>query len=324
MTSPAGPSRFVYIMIVSPYIPHIMIVFGINPITTALNNTQHKYNFITMIKQNSSLLQNPSTTADALSVMLQKEQHVYRCNDYLAPFRGMSQDSVTPEDRAALVDWCFAIVDACNLQRETVSIAVNLLDRFMSIPSPQSLIALQDRRQIQLLAITSLYIAIKINERVAFPSNMFVILSNDGYSLQEIEETEKIILCRLGWRINGPTVLQISMHILSLMNVEGLLDEDTCYSLLNEVQYQSEVAIRDHDISISRLSTVALTILFKSFNELEAHTRLVLFTELLPLLQEFDFEKSCKKSIALGFMRSHAISRCESVRSLDKFDRDAR
>jgi hypothetical protein len=263
----------------------MMIVFGINPIHNCSQQYQHKYNFIfiTMIKQDSSLLQNPSTTADALSVMLQKEQHVYRYKDYLAPFRGMSQDSVTPEDRTALVDWCFAIVDACNLQRETVSIAVNLLDRFMSIPSPESLIALQDRRQIQLLAITSLYIAIKINERVAFPSNMFVTLSNDGYSLQEIEETEKIILCRLGWRINGPTVLQISMHILSLMNVEGLLDEGTYYSLLNEVQYQSEVAIRDYDISISRLSTVALTILFKSFNELEAHTRLVFFHRVAPI-----------------------------------------
>lgn len=143
-----------------------------------------------MSNNNSSLLQDPATTANALCAMPQKEQHVYHCNDYLAPFCEMPQPQdvvITAEDRTVLVDWCFAIVDGCNLQPETVTITMNILDRFMSNPSPMSLAALKDQRDIQLLAVTSLYIAIKINERVAFPSKMFVELSRDGYSLQEIQ-----------------------------------------------------------------------------------------------------------------------------------------
>lgn len=275
-----------------------------------------------MTVPNFSLSQDATITADALAAMLEKEQCTYRCNDYLSPLRD-DPDAVTPEDRHQLADWCFAIIDACNFQRETAVIAMNLLDRFMSISSEPSIAALQDRRELQLLTVTSLYISIKINERVAFPSDFFVTISRGGYSVQEIEETEKIILYYLGWRINGPTVLQIAMHILSLANAHKLLDQETKDSLLNEVQYQTENAVRSYDISISRPSTVALTILFKSFQQLASHDRIELFTQLLPLLQEFDFEKSCKKSIAVGFMRSK-MPRCESIRSLDKFERAAR
>ena len=217
-----------------------------------------------MFESNCSLRQDAIITADSLVAMIEKEQRAYRCNDYFAPLRGVPE-AVTHVDRQQLVDWCFAIIDACKFQRETVAIAVNLFDRFLSIPSQKSITALQDKRELQLLAVTSLYIGIKINERVAFPSTFFETISNGGYSFQEIEETERIMLRGLRWRINGPTLFQIAMHILSLLNLQEFLDQDVMNCLLNDVQYQTENAIRDYDLSISRPSTVVLTMLFRSF-----------------------------------------------------------
>jgi hypothetical protein len=240
-------------------------------------------------------------TADALSVMIQKEQSAYGCNDYL-PVGNNDPEVATADARRLLVDWCFAIIDACNFQRETVSIAMNMFDRFLSIQSIESIVALQNQSELQLLAVSSLYIAIKINERVAFST------------VQEIEVVEKIILKGLSWRINGPTVLQMAMHILSLMNVSRFLDQDSKDTLLNKVKQQSESVARDYDLSIQRPSTLALTILFRSFQKLAYEERVELFIGLVPLLQEFDFDKSCKKSIAVRLMRG-SMSRCERMMS---------
>jgi hypothetical protein len=252
-------------------------------------------------------------TADALSVMIQKEQSAYGCNDYL-PVGNNDPEVATADARRLLVDWCFAIIDACNFQRETVSIAMNMFDRFLSIQSIESIVALQNQSELQLLAVSSLYIAIKINERVAFSSEFLANISRGGYTVQEIEVVEKIILKGLSWRINGPTVLQMAMHILSLMNVSRFLDQDSKDTLLNKVKQQSESVARDYDLSIQRPSTLALTILFRSFQKLAYEERVELFIGLVPLLQEFDFDKSCKKSIAVRLMRG-SMSRCERMMS---------
>ena len=254
-------------------------------------------------------------------MMIKKEKSAYRCNDYLAAIQD-SADAVTTQDRQQLADWCFAIVDACNFQRETVSIAMRLFDRFLSIPSRASMLALHDKSELQLLLVGALYIAIKINERVAFPSEFFSSISRGGYSVQEIEETEKVILVGLSWRVNGPTTLQMAMHIMSLMNVEKLLKKEAKDRLIDEVQYQTENAARFYDLSILRPSTAALNILFRSFGQLQQEEHLEVFTELLPILREFDFERSWKKAVAAGFMRS-SIARCESIVSLDKFEHES-
>jgi hypothetical protein len=195
-------------------------------------------------------------TADALSVMIQKEQSAYSCNDYLRAYD--SSDINTAEDRQLLVDWCFAIIDACNFQRETVSIAMNMFDHFLSIQSIESIVALQNQSELQLLAVSSLYIAIKINERVAFSSEFLANISRGGYTVQEIEVVEKIILKGLSWRINGPTVLQMAMYILSLMNVPRFLDQSDrdCSSRLRP--FYPKTKYRGPDNSVPKLSKTGI------------------------------------------------------------------
>jgi hypothetical protein len=135
---------------------------------------------------------------------------------------------------------------------------------------------LQDCREFQLLALSCLYIAIKINEHAAFSSEHFSTLSRGVCITKEIEDI-KIILNRLSWLINGLTSLQIVMYLLLIMGIQCHLSKRVLNHLLNEVKYQSEKAIRDYILSIKRPSTVALKILFKSLKQLRSAGQLVLF-----------------------------------------------
>ena len=41
---------------------------------------------------------------------------------------------VTPDDRAKIVDWCYAVIDLYKLNTEHVARAMSIVDRFMSSP----------------------------------------------------------------------------------------------------------------------------------------------------------------------------------------------
>lgn len=187
-----------------------------------------------------------------------------------------------------MVDWCFSFVDTLSFQRETVAIAMGLLDRFLSLPSAASA-ALCDHREFQLLAIGALYIAIKTNERVAVHGNFFASLSRGGYSVEDIEDAEMLLLTGLSWRLNGPTSLQVASHILSLAYEQVIVAEDTWCFLLDEVKYQTELAVRDYTLAIQRRSTIALAAIFNAIERLRRDDRLDLFIAISSIVNQFSF-----------------------------------
>ncbi|KAL7526129.1 hypothetical protein ACHAXR_004612 [Thalassiosira sp. AJA248-18] len=148
-----------------------------------------------------------TTTAsiiDSLSLMMEKECTTYRCHDYLS--HNASNEStkdnatkrISPDSRMKVVDWCYDIVDSCQLNRETVTVAMNMADRFMS--SQEDI--LHHRGQFQLLIISALYLSIKINEPITFPSSEVAAVTHDTYSKEDIEDMETKILHRLEWRLS--------------------------------------------------------------------------------------------------------------------------
>ena len=78
--------------------------------------------------------------ADSLSLMMEQECTTYACLDYFETKnnRLVEQEAIckedkkiTPDDRQKVVSWCYDIVDQCQLNRETVALAMNMVDRFM-------------------------------------------------------------------------------------------------------------------------------------------------------------------------------------------------
>jgi hypothetical protein len=61
--------------------------------------------------------------------------------------------------------------------------------------------------------------------------------------------------------------------VLSILDDVALLDQDLMNWLVGEVRYQSELIIRNYQLSIKRPSSIALGILCRTLDKLEGHTR---------------------------------------------------
>jgi len=236
-----------------------------------------------------SLSQDAFDAAESLSVMMQKEQTTYESCDYLHPSWPVDSTIITESDRLKIVDWCYTVVDQCKFDREAVAMTMELVDRFLSKPSIIAQDAMHDREQFQLVAIAALYIAIKVNEKVAFGSESFAALSQGVYSVDDIEGMELSILKGLSWRICAPTSIQMAHHILSVLLPHVNLQDSTWEFILDEVRFQTEYAVRDYYFATRRPSTVALAAIFNTLDQVDQQDRQAILHALLFVInEEFD------------------------------------
>ena len=230
--------------------------------------------------------------AESLSVMINKEQAIYRISDYLLPLvsSSCSSSAITESDRTQIVDWCYSVVDLVEFERETVMVAMGIVDRFLSKPSSSTTYFLQDRVQFQLLSLTALYIAIKTNELQAFGSDLVAAVSNGLYSVKDVEAMELTILQGLEWRIFAPTSIQLAHQILSLLLPHVRLEESMWYYILDEVRYQAKNALRDYHLSIERPSTVAMAAILNSLDRVvDSQDLQAILRTLLTIIKNGDF-----------------------------------
>ena len=255
-----------------------------------------------------NLSRDAATVAASLSAMMEKELSIYSCTGYLK--LNMNQSSpnnsnsnpntmITSNDRMALVDWCYGVVDHCQYSRETVASAMDMVDRFLSIPSNSTADkALRSPDILQLLVVTALYVAIKLNERVVMSSALFAEITRYVYTVEEIEDMERTLLSGLSWRCCAPTASQIGHSILSLILPyadDDTISEATWGYLMDEMIYQIEYAVRDYYFCTQRASTIALAAIcnaVKDGKRISIHERRV-FLEALPRIKEsFSFDST--------------------------------
>ena len=211
------------------------------------------------------------TVAECLSVMIQKEQ-TFLCQDYLSPGTLLTDETiiVTPADRTKMVEWCYDFIDKCQLDREIVAIAMNLVDRFFSNSSTITIMHfLQVREHYQLLVVTALYMSIKVHKSEVLGSDFFAAVSRGLYSVKQIEDTELMILKQLEFRLCSPTSIQMANHILSLLLPHVNLSQSTWNCILQEVNYQNECTVFDYYFSTQRPSTVAVASIISSLEQVQ-------------------------------------------------------
>ena len=181
--------------------------------------------------------------------------------------------------RTRVCKWMFHIIDIMGLQHETAAIAISYLDRFMSIScahkSKQKRSTTScNRREYQLVASTSLYIAIKIHEPFVLIPEVISSLTRGLVTPDNIIACEKIILATLKWRMNGPTPHQYINYILKLLPSysTSTSSSTTDQELVNKLSESShswiETAIKDYACIPLRSSTVALSALLNSLEDI--------------------------------------------------------
>ena len=203
-----------------------------------------------------------------LSTMLRKEAHYVS-----VPYLRVTKDT-NKNVNAALLDvscrtkicrWMFHTIDNLRFQRETAIIGMSYLDRFMSLSVPLAKRARYNRRAYQLVAMSSLYIAVKITEPQTLSVSMISALSRGVYSVNDIVACEKAILTSLRWKVNGPTPVQFINYFLQLLPAAE--DSSVVSKLFATSCSEVELATLDYACIPLRSSTVATAAILNSLED---------------------------------------------------------
>jgi hypothetical protein len=263
---------------------------------------RHKYQMMVLSSMVSSLEQHVSRNScedvvenrqlniDILCSMMEQEI-THSCQDYLNDgedciasqklndHENSSSQKLTAEDRAQIVDWCYGVVDVLQLARSNVAIAMSIADRFMSNPnqllahrftpylfSPQEI--MYDRTMFQLLVVSVLYIAIKINEQVIFSVEQCAEATHGMYTVEDFEGMERAILECLAWKVSAPTALEVGYVVLELVTPQvqdvSDLSIELMGSIVEDLAFQTESAVWDYQLAIQRTSTIAIKALLNA------------------------------------------------------------
>lgn len=206
------------------------------------------------------------STVDHIQVLLESEEHIYApCSDYLAVFEVSpvsSAERVSDSWRRKLCEWCYEVVDHFGFDREAVFFALNYLDRTVAARAEAS----EDppsKRKFQLLAVTALYISLKLHgsadncdgPRRKLKVDSFVQLSRGFFTVENIEEAEREMLATLEWGVHPPTTLRFITYFLRLLPVWSSEPYTRCHqqvvsSIFDVARYLAELAVCSSDCTI--------------------------------------------------------------------------
>nr|GAT60828.1 predicted protein [Mycena chlorophos] len=105
------------------------------------------------------------------------------------------QNEISWAMRQTLVDWLLQVHLRYHMLPETLWIAVNIVDRFLTHRTV-SLV------KLQLVGVTAMFIAAKYEEILAPSVEEFVFMTENGYNKEEILKGERIMLQTLEFRIS--------------------------------------------------------------------------------------------------------------------------
>lgn len=128
-----------------------------------------------------------------------------------------------PRMRAILLDWLIEVCEVYKLHRETYYLAVDYIDRFLSRKKEQK------KTHLQLLGITSLFVAAKVEEIYPPKIGEFAYVTDGACSEEDILREELLLLSELQWSINPVTVMGW-LGVYMQLNVTSRVPE-TLYTL---------------------------------------------------------------------------------------------
>lgn len=174
-----------------------------------------------------------------------------------------------PRMRAILLDWLNEVCEVYKLHRETYYLALDYLDRYLSTNVSIS------KTFLQLIGITCLFIAAKVEEIYPPKLSEFAYVTDGACSEEDILKQELVILCALKWQTNPITIigwLGIYMQ-LQVSNRQPKTHEETPHKfVLTESTARQQTSQTDKTTSTAT-NEVDDGFVFPQFSGLEyAHT----------------------------------------------------
>ena len=176
--------------------------------------------------------------------------------------------------RSRVCRWIFDTISCARLPRVTAIVAISYLDRFLSCScsssssSPRAKKALMDRKEYQLVAMTCLYLAIKIHEPKMMDAETISSLSRGIHTGQDILACERELLTSLRCKVNDVTPLHFTSRMLNLLPQDLPESRKKTLHELCEASLQQQIllAIEDYGFVIVRRSSIAIAAMTNSLD----------------------------------------------------------
>ncbi|KAI4870448.1 A/B/D/E cyclin [Hypoxylon rubiginosum] len=128
------------------------------------------------------------------------------CKSIPNPQYMAAQDELEWKTRSILVDWMIEVHTRFHLLPETLFLAINIIDRFLS----QKVVQLD---RVQLVGITAMFIAAKYEEVLSPHVSNYRHVADDGFSDAEILSAERFILETLNYDMSYPNPMNFLRRI---------------------------------------------------------------------------------------------------------------
>lgn len=123
------------------------------------------------------------------------------------------QPDVDASMRTTLVAWLVEVAEEYKLQSETLYLAVNYIDRFLSYMSVV-------RAKLQLVGVSAIFLASKYEEIYPPDVGEFVYITDDTYTKRQVIRMEHLIVKVLGFDLSAPTPLAFLTTFCSICPVD--------------------------------------------------------------------------------------------------------
>ncbi|KAJ7326997.1 hypothetical protein JRQ81_016756 [Phrynocephalus forsythii] len=161
------------------------------------------------------------------------------------------QPDITNNMRAILVDWLVEVGEEYKLQNETLHLAVNYIDRFLSSMSVL-------RGKLQLVGTAAMLLASKFEEIYPPEVAEFVYITDDTYTKRQVLRMEHLILKVLSFDLAAPTINQFL--------TQYFLHQPASSQVENLAMYLGELSLIDADPYLKYLPSVIAAAAFHIAN----------------------------------------------------------
>jgi len=163
--------------------------------------------------------------------------------------------------RGVLIDWLIEVHTQFKLLQETLYMTVYIIDKYLQAEG----LTIR-RNKLQLLGVSAMFIASKVEEMYAPEINDFVYITDNAYSAAEIRQMELKILNTLNFNMSRP----LPLHFLRRNSKAG--DVDVLQHTV--AKYLVELALLEYDLAHYPPSLMAAASLFLSLRILEPNATL--------------------------------------------------
>ncbi|ELU02981.1 hypothetical protein CAPTEDRAFT_121782 [Capitella teleta] len=164
-------------------------------------------------------------------------------------------ECLSNQPEAILVEWLTKLCRRFSFAQDTVFLTINILDRFL-VTTPIS------RDIFQLLGITSLLVSAKREEQYPPEIADLLLLCDDTYTRDQVQQLERVILSRLRFNLMAPTA-QFFLEHHSSYRMRSLItsDKEAFLRVRSLGRYLLELSLQDYSICQYAPSLLAMGVL---------------------------------------------------------------